>query len=85
MRMKLKAIYIRPSAKVYNKHFEDRIQANNDKISDALHRYNCKASNSAKQEQPLLAILIYERSHKGGPGNKKMDSAAPSAPSNHFR
>lgn len=55
MRMKLKAIYIRAAAKLFNIHFEDRAEAIIDKISDALKRYNCKARNGAKQDQPLLA------------------------------
>lgn len=56
MRMKLKAIYIGASAKICNIHFEDRNEAATDKISDALRRYNCRASHGAKQEQPSPAM-----------------------------
>lgn len=56
MRMKLKAIYIRAAAKIYNIHFEDRSDATTDEIIDALRRYGCRASNNAKQEQPPPAM-----------------------------
>lgn len=56
MRMKLQAIYIRAAATIYNIHFEDRHEAGTDKINDALRLYNCRASNSAKQEQPVPAL-----------------------------